>query len=232
MPSQELLMKAANDIRWFFEQARPDDPAKNQGLAREIIVRYGNELIAEGFAFALIGDDLRASPNMLALTHALNAAIMRFNYVTDFVMARGTTESKAVLGAIIQTSTDEDICALAALTIANPQIASPLLKDTLKKRYGSTEGTSCRMALALALLQCGDDSYLKKFIQQGYLYDYFKHPRDRSISSEDERNVIAFMFMGQLLKIVLEDCATDGHGVDVLYSLRQNSSLAWKRKVY
>ena len=232
MPNEELFMKAASDIRQFFEQARPDDSARNQGLAREIIVRYGNDLIAEGFAFALIGDDLRAAPDMLALTHALNTAIIRFSCVTDFVMARGTTESKAVLATIVQTSTDEDICALAALTIANPQFASSALKDTLKKRFDRTEGTSCRMALALALLQCGDGGYLKKFIQQGYFYDYFKQPRDRSASKEDERNVIAFMYMGELLKIVLEDCATDGHGVDVLYRLRQNSSLAWKRKVY
>jgi hypothetical protein len=88
------------------------------------------------------------------------------------------------------------------------------------------------MALALALLQCGDDGYLKKIVQQWYLYDYFKNSGDRSIPKGEMHNVIALMYMGQMLKIVLEDCATDGRGVDVLYTLRRNSSLPWKRKVY
>lgn len=120
------------DLNDYFSKATPDNPAYNQGLARTILVRYGKTVIVEGFAFAWIGDFLQRQPNMLALTNALNQSFNLYSYAFDLVSARGDTEAKAALAAIIQTSTDEDICAFAALTLASPHFATSYAQNVIQ----------------------------------------------------------------------------------------------------
>ena len=217
------------DLNEYFSKATPDNPDYNQGLARTIIVRYGKTVIVEGFAFAWIGDFLQRQPSMLALTNALNQAPNLYGYVFDFVSARGTTEAQAVLAAIIQTSTDEDICAFAALTLASPHFATNLVQRVLQERFNHTEGTSCQMALALALYQCGDERKLKTFISNGYLPDYESSAKGQGLSKQDLQGMIATMLLPQILKIQLEDIATNGRS---FIEMPGKWSKAWRRKQY
>lgn len=222
---QRIVDEMIRDLTDYFNKAVPDNIAYNQGLARNIIIRYSPYTkIVEGFALAIITDDLRSARNAMALTNALNSAMVRFGYVMDFISARGETDAKVTLGACITSLTDEDICALVALIFASPHYADIRLRDAVLERFNRTEGTSCRMALALALYQCGDDRQLKTFIRDGYLPDY---------GSSQTREMVAHMLMPQILKYVIEDCGTEGRGFDLLYNLRTRSPhLTWRRKIY
>lgn len=216
------------DLNDYFSKATPDNPAYNQGLARTIIVRYGNTVMVEGFAFAWIGDFLQRQPNMMALTNALNQAPNLYSYVFDFVSARGITEAQAVLAAIIQTSTDEDICAFAALTLASPHFATNYAQKVIQERYNRTEGTSCKMALALALSQCGDNRQLRTFYRDGYLYDYESLAQQQGLKGQELNSMVATMLMPQILKIVLEDVGTNGRAFDGTFG----GTKPWRRKQY
>lgn len=232
---KNLVDAICRDLTEYFNQADSSDVSRNQTLAKEIIIRYGSTLLIESFALALIVDDLREAPTALALTHALNRSLVRFYHVMDFVSARETIEAKNVLGTMVPSRSDEDICALAALMLASPRYADAVFLKTLQEKFDLTEGTSCRMALAFALFQCGDDRQLKGFIRDGYLPDYEQEFSmvGQQYTKEKLNGYIAFKFMPMVLKIVIEDCGTEGKGFDVLYNLRSSSpSLVWKRKQY
>jgi hypothetical protein len=226
--NQDTSNAILRDLNEYFSKAAPDNPAYNQGLARTIIVRYGNTVMVEGFAFAWIGEFLQRQPSMLALSNALIQAHNFYGYVFDFVSARGNTEAQAVLAAIIQTSTDEDICAFAALTLASPHFATNYAQKVLQERYNRTEGTSCRMALALALSQCGDNQQLKTFYSGGYLYDYEASVQKQGLRGQELSRMVAKMLMPQILKIILDDVATDGRAFDGTLG----GSKPWRRKRY
>lgn len=218
------------DLNEYFDKATPDDPAYNQGLARTLIVRYSStKYIIEGFAFAWIGDFLQRQPNMLALTYALNQAPNLYSYAFDLVSARGNTEAQAVLAAIIQTSTDEDICAFAALTLASPHFATNYAQKVLQERFNHSEGTSCRMALAFALFQCGDSKQLKTFFRDGYLYDYETPARQQGMSGQELSGMVASMLMPQIFKILFEDVGTNGKAFDGTLG---GETKSWRRKRY
>lgn len=73
-------------LRGYLNQATTENSDHNQRLAREVIVRYGSKVLLEGLLLALILVDLQqARGDMLALTWALNTALVRVGYVLDFV---------------------------------------------------------------------------------------------------------------------------------------------------
>lgn len=215
--------------KYFFEDATPDNPAHNQGLAREIIVRYGDGIVIEGFVFGVLGEYLQSQPNMLALTYALNAMPNLYNYAIDFVSARGATGATVALAAIVQSSTDEDIRALAAITLASPHFVNNRILKIMQDRFNQSEGTSCRIAIAFLLYQCDDDHPFKAFVRDGYFTDYFSAGKGTRLSKEEVRGMIASMYAPQILKILFEDIATNGRGFNGPLG---PSSKPWRRKRY
>ncbi|HNE06002.1 MAG TPA: HEAT repeat domain-containing protein [Anaerolineales bacterium] len=229
--TQATVDAIVRDLRkYFFEDAVSGNSARNQGLAREIIVRYGDEVVIEGFLFATLGEFLTEQPNMLALTYALNAMPNLYNHAIDFVSARGQTGATVSLASIVTTSTDEDVRAMAAITLALPEFSNSKLLKFIQDRLNQTEGTSCRMAIALLLYQCGDDRALKTFIRDGYFFDYFSTSKSMGRMSKGElQDTIAFMYRQEILKKIFEDIATNGRGFNGPLG---PSSKPWIRKQY
>jgi hypothetical protein len=215
--------------KYLFEEATLDNPARNQGLAREIMVKYGSGISMEGSVFALIGEYLQSQTSPIALTQALSKAHDLFQLAFDFVSARGETEAGYILLNIIVDAPSEDICAFAALTFASPRFVNEFAKRILEKRYKSIEGTSCKMAAALALLQCGEDRQIKALIRDGFLEDYFSTRTDTCLDDKALRRGISSLYSRKILGILIEDIATEGKG----FSTPLNASpKTWKRKKY
>lgn len=85
------------------------------------------------------------------------------------------------------------------------------------------------MALALALSQCGDNRQLRTFYRDGYLYDYETAARKEGMSGQELDRMVASMLMPQILKIVLEDVATNGKAFDGTLG---GGTRPWRRKRY
>ena len=85
--------------------------------------RNGRDRSNAGYVFAIIDDEFREAPNALALTYGLTDAMTRFIYVFEFTSAHGDTEPIKAFGSNVTISPNEDICALADLTLANPLFA-------------------------------------------------------------------------------------------------------------
>ena len=95
----------------------------------------------------------------------------------------------------------------------------------MEERFNRSEGMSCKLALALALYECGDDNFLMRFIKQEYSHDYGDGIVRSPVAEHDMNKFSALLYSEIYLKIVLEDCAKDGRGFDMLYRLRSKPSL-------
>jgi hypothetical protein len=242
-----------NDLNAYFGGAGVVDSARpDPEIARLIVHRWGIRAVMMGFAW--VAQDLRRLTrrtlwSTLAAEDLMDSTIVSramglMSYMFDLLKAVGK-DATAWLASVISSSTDEDVRALAAYTFATDQFIEPRLHDLLLASYHLTEGTSCRLALGLALYMCGEPKYLKEYIDAGLFgpQDYYDELA-RSASqihpdldpSEREKTIVLMLVVPEtlgipsrysgLMRILALDIGSDG------LAYQDRTPLEWKRKVY
>ena len=140
----------------------------------EIASRWGEEAVKEGFAkvgieartFTL--SMLRPFTDRNAFVHLLTSRMMGFMaYQHDILMGYGVKASDYLM-RIIESSPNEDFKALAAYTFSADHFIRKDWSGRLEKVYSQVFGTSCKMAIALALAMCDKPKNMKSLISEGY----------------------------------------------------------------
>ncbi len=165
------------------------------------------------------------------------------SYMFDLVKAFGS-EASSWLTYIIKNIPDEDVRALAAYMLATDQFVNPDYRNVLIESYDNSEGTGCRMALALALFMCGERKYLRQYLSKGVFCspDYYnqlenslKRNRPELGQSEREMAIVLMLVVPEtqgipsahsgLIGILSLDIGTNG------LAWRNRPTLDWKRKL-
>jgi hypothetical protein len=214
MIGQDASNAAINDIRrYFFQQALPNEHHFNQRIAREIIVRYGSEVPIEEHAFGMIVEYLTLQPSRLEAAFSLNTALTLYEHALDIVATRGVAEGTVALQKIIKFCKDEDVVSFATLALAQPTFIHYAAQHLLLERLERAVGTSCRMALALALFESGEEEPIRELIRGKYLPDYEAAPENRDLNKYELQELMGTKFSQFILRKLLQDIATNGMGV-------------------
>jgi hypothetical protein len=176
----------------------------------------------------MIVDHLTIQLNRLEAAYSLNPAITLYDHVCDIVAARGSAEGTVALQRIIKNGRDEDIVSFAAICLAGSSIIRYASQDLLRERLQRAVGTSCRMSLALALFQTGDEETIREFVRLGYLPDYESARENASLNKYELQELMGIKFSQFILRKLLQDIATNGMGVTGPLG---PGALVWERNV-
>lgn len=169
----------------YFEHAGSDRNG-NIRLARPSIDRWNRAFILGGFqwvaeriekegAEATKMATYDGSLDVLLDQSVFTVAKRSLGQLRDLLSTLGN-EAGSWLVAQLQISWDEDESALIAYMLANDFISAldsykhELSRITLRNTYEKTEGTSCKMALAWALYNMGDEKYWETFVYADYIW--------------------------------------------------------------
>lgn len=238
------------ELTVYFSRAGRDK-TQNLLLAQPIVEKWGGIAVGGGLGW-IVGDIKRMSEQTikLALTtpgQALNRVVIGrlmtdMAYMHDLVEAGGENAHRYLVDSVMQH--DEDVRALAAYFLADNAFSSPKSVERLENAYSFTEGTSCQMAIALALFMSGERKHLKSFIDKEYFGSKDRYinllgiarqvaPND-SIEDLEQHAVLTMVvpevfgadpLKAGLMKILALDIESDGAFV-------RNTIPNWKRKHY
>jgi len=228
--SQQLL----EAIHRYFADARPDDDRHNAAISRADRERYGWRFLV--LAPAVIVDALRSLVTWQTVRFRDDAAadreleIMGFQLLwcyRSLIKAGGSDGVIALTMALLSLS-DEDAVAPSAYTMASltaeadPTLrwalggAARILKLEFERRYG----TSCKLALAYALLRLGQTEPFRSFAPPYLAGDVPRKTIEQLATSHrpDEQRLLERYVVGSIIL----DVASEGRAIP--------PNLGWKRR--
>ncbi len=222
---------------------------QNKYLIPELNKRYGVMGVSMGFAciVADIKDKTMEALRVNRMTpdpilESMVVGRMKRNLPLMFELVDGAgTDSHPWLANVICKSSDEDVRALAAYTFSFEKFNTPAFNTLIIDRYKKTEGTSAQIAIAYALYQAGEKSYLKKHIDNNQFltsktsYEQLVQRMFGSNQQEKEDAVVTFLAFPQvmgitdrpgLIEMIAIDIASDGE------AYKNDTRMYWNRKKY
>jgi hypothetical protein len=159
----------------YFKDADPANYKQNILQAKPLVKRWG--IVTLNGGFLMVVESFSSFQNNdwqdLLMRSLLVDQIMYYANRTipamhDLVQADGSAAT-GHLGIIIRDTKSEDVRALAAYIMCSGKFARRSAIVNLERVYSKTVGTACRIAMALALSQCGEGKYIKQLIQDGVI---------------------------------------------------------------
>lgn len=238
-------------LNGYFEGAG-EDKSWNMRLAMQIIQLFGDVSVTGGLAWLVkdikLMSEYTVSKAFSVPGDVLNSIVVArlmttMAYMYDFIEACEEKGQVWLLESIFQYN--EDVRALAAYFLANDRwkLNSQGKIERVKHAVDYTEGTSCKIALSLALFMAGDRQLLRSFLAKEYfgsqdrylkLSELAKRANPKANSDDIEMMVVLLVVVPEvqgaspanagLIKMLALDIESNGRSCRAIPD--------WKRKQY
>ena len=199
----DIIKREVEQILLQYYKSAKDDDAYNANLLKKALSEYnhvdlilgGFEIIAQGLVpLAQINIDRFEAMGMTLMYHHLS-------------LIKATGDKGYKVEKVFQISVDDDTKALAAFMLSNPYFEHVSTWE-LKKYYENAYNSSYQLALAWALFQHGEKSYLKTLATNFF----YANPPASDLLLESA--IYAKMTPQYVFGIIAADIASNGQAYD------------------
>lgn len=228
------------------------DKSWNKSLALPIIQSYGGASVIGGLAWVVNDIKLMSVVTVSkafsipgdALNNFVVARLMTtMSYMHNFIQACGEKGQEWLIESIPQYH--EDVRALAAYFLADDRwkLNSQEKIERVKHAVEYTEGTSCKIALSLALFMAGDRQLLRSFLAKEYfgsqdryhkICELAKQANPKTNRDDIEMFAVLFVVVPEIFEYSLADAGLlKMLALDIESNGRSCKAIPdWKRKQY
>ena len=209
------------DINNYFDQIVPDDDRHNERLGRELLGKWGDQVIVIGFSVILDRLMKFADNSMFTFINngdagdkfIVNMGKECLAGFLDVICLYGDPGYKRLVSCL--SHSDEDVVSLSALELSASILAKPESKQPLLDSYRRVKGDGAKLAISIALLEHGVFSpfrdYATKYLVNGeYLNALLDQSRIEKTSGISEADVYKYVAMEPGFFLVVMNIASKG----------------------